>query len=55
MYEAIVGKISAAEEEKATRRIYGRQRHFAPKWLFGSRNGGGEIMQPTLMSYSNAE
>ena len=42
MYEAIVGKISAAVEE-ATRRIYGRQRHFAPKWHFGSRNGGWEI------------
>ena len=43
MYEAIVGKISAAGE--ATRRIYGRQRHFAPKWLFGSRNGGGGILR----------
>ena len=42
MYEAVVGKILAAVEE-ATRRIYGRQRHFAPKWHFGSRNGGWEI------------
>ena len=44
MYEAIVGKILAAVEE-ATRRIYGRQRHFAPKWHFGSRNGGWEIVR----------
>ena len=59
MYEAIVGKILAAAA--ATRRIYGRQRHFAPKWLFGSRNGGGEIVglhatnACCLTAYSNAE